>query len=128
MTLTEALETTRIHRVAGLTGDRSSLAWSGMGHVWPYFPQLAHPHEDLPREFQALGTPGSEHYPRTTRGQHPIMSPGTMRREEMAGVMSTIVRGIMSPRRAARSSFVGPRHAPRATVGKGGCGIAPVCV
>jgi hypothetical protein len=105
MTLAEAIETTRIHRVAGLTGDRSSPAWSVMGRVWPHFPQLAHPHEDLPREFQALWTHGSKHDPLTTRGQHPIMSPGTMRREWMAGAMSTIVRGTMSTRRAGRSSF-----------------------
>jgi hypothetical protein len=122
------METTRLHRVAGRIGDRSSLTWSGMRRVRPHFPPLAPPHEDLPRTCQALWTHGREHYPWTTRGQPPLMSPGTMRRESMAGAMSPIGRGTMSPRRARRSSVVGPRHAPRATVGEGGCGIAPMGV
>jgi hypothetical protein len=47
---------------------------------------------------QGLEAHGSEPNPLTTSEPHPSMSPCTMRREWMAGVMSTIGRGTISAR------------------------------
>ena len=35
MTLAEAIETTRIHRIAGLTGDRTDVTVANLGRVPP---------------------------------------------------------------------------------------------